>query len=168
MEVKLLHRSRAGLESKIISAGVVALILGIAATIVISVMFSWTKYQGWFLIAGSWLILFFGWGYTAIRSKIRWDRVRYEITPESIIIYEKAGKLGGSKTVYRYESIISVRMTQDYLGKRYGFGDVHIVIPKLDKELILKDIEQPDKQLNSLQANIEARGSTAATHSLIN
>ncbi|MBP9820846.1 PH domain-containing protein [Candidatus Saccharibacteria bacterium] len=168
MEAKLLHRSRSGLESKIISTGVIALILGLAATIVISIMFSWTKNQGWFLIAGTWLILFFGWGYTAIRSKIRWDRVRYEITPESIIIYEKAGKLGGSKTVYRYESIISVRMTQDYLGKRYGFGDVHIVIPKLDKELVLKDIDRPDQQLNSLQANIEARGSTAATHSLIN
>ena len=168
MDAELLHRSRAGLETKVISAGIAALVLGLIAMIAFSLMFSWTQYQGWFLIAGSWLILFFGWGYTAIRSKIRWDRVRYEITPESIIIYEKAGKLGGSKTVYRYESIISVRMTQDYLGKRYGFGDVHIVIPKLDKELILKDIEQPDKQLNSLQANIEARGSTAATHSLIN
>lgn len=168
MNAKLLRRSRAGLESKIISTGIIALVLGIVATIVISLMFSWTKNQGWFFIAGTWLMLFFGWGYTAIRSKIRWDKVRYEITPESIIIYEKAGKLGGSKTIYRYESIISVRMTQDYFGKRYGFGDVHIVIPKLDKELILKDIEQPDSQLRSLQANIEARGSTAATHSLIN
>lgn len=167
-EVKLLRRSRAGLETKVIATGIVALILGLVATIAFYILFSWTRFSGWYLIYGTWLILFIGWGSASIRAKLKWDKIRYEISPESIIKYEKAGKMGGSKAVYRYESIISVRMTQDYFGKRNGYGNVHILIPKLDKELILKDIDRSEQQLRSLQANIEARGSTAATHSLIN
>lgn len=167
MDVKLLRRSRAGLEARIITTGIVALAIGMMATIMFSILFGWTRYQGWFSISITWVVLFLGWVYTALKLKMKWDKIRYEISPDAIILYEKAGKFGGSKTIYRYESIISVRMTQDYLGKKYGYGNVHINIPKLDKEIVLKDVDHPNEQLAALQANIKTRDNAAATQSLI-
>lgn len=95
-----------------------------------------------------------------------WHAKRYEIGKDTLIIHSKAGKFGKSQAVYRYESIISVRMTQGLLGKKFGYGDVWLTIPKLDKEVVMNDIDHPSEQLAEIQGRLAARA--VSTDALLN
>lgn len=164
MEQKtLLKRSSKGLKVQIISLGVAALLLALLATWLLSVVFSITPFQGTTLKIITWVVFIGGWAITATRMWMDWNVKRYEIAQDAFIVHAKAGRWGTSQTIYRYESIISLRMTQGFLGKRYGYGDVHIKIPKLDDEVVMNDIDHPLEQLNEVQRRIGERQTNPAT-----
>lgn len=166
METTLLKRSSDGLWAQIITGGILALLLALASTFVLNFLFGWTPNQGQVFKVLAWFMIVGGWAITSLKQWGSWKGNRYEIGPEAIKVYFKAGMWGSSQVLYRYESIISVRMVQGFWGKRFGFGDVYITIPKLEKDVILRDITDPAKQLADLQARMSER--TASTHALIN
>ncbi len=162
-EKTLLKRSSKGLKVQIIALGVAALLLAIITTWLTSILFSWTPNQGRLLITLIWIFFIGGWSFTALKLWMDWNVKRYEIAKDAFIVHAKAGKWGSSQTIYRYESIISLKMTQGILGKRYGFGDVHITIPKLDGEVVMNDIDHPLEQLKEVQRRIGERSSGSGT-----
>lgn len=97
-------------------------------------------------------------GYVALQIyNKKWDKVKYKLTHDSILIVSANGLTGVSRQVFLYESIISAHMTQGYLGKKYGYGDIVLVIPKLDGEVKLKDLSVPKTQLEELQSQLKHR-----------
>lgn len=156
-EKTILKRSSKGLQVQIIALGVVSLLLAVFTTWLTSILFSWTPNQGRVLIALIWILFIGAWGFSALKLWKDWSIKRYEIAKDALIVHAKAGKWGSSQTIYRYESIISLKMTQGFLGKRYDFGDVHISIPKLDGEVIMNDIDHPLEQLQEVQKRIGER-----------
>ena len=165
-ETTTLRRSSSGLRAQIITTGVLALILALFSDWVLSKLFGWTPNEGGLFVTIAWIVIIGGWAITALRMWFSWKAKRYEINKDAIIVYASAGKWGSSQTLYRYESIISLRMTQGFWGKRFGYGDVRITIPKIDQEVILYDIEEPAKQLAELQARLNER--SVGAHALIN
>ena len=87
----------------------------------------------------------------------RWQANTYELRSEGIVVNTGFGNFSRKQKLYLYESIISVSFNQDYFGKKYGYGNVHVTIPKLEKKLILEDIEKPDQNLSALQIHIKGR-----------
>ena len=156
-EKTLLKRSSKGLKAQVIALGIAALLLAILTTLLTSILFSWTPNQGRILITIIWIFFIGGWGFTALKLWMDWNVKRYEIAKDAFIVHAKAGRWGTSQTIYRYESIISLKMTQGFLGKRYGFGDVHIAIPKLEGEVVMNDIDHPLEQLQEVQKRIGER-----------
>lgn len=160
METTLLRRSSAGLKAQIISAGIAAVIFALLASWLVEVIFrSQSTQQS--IQALLWLVFIAGWGIRSLLSWFSWRANHYEISPDAIIVQTKAGSWGTAKTLYRYESIISIRMVQGYWGKKLGYGDVLITIPKLDKEVVLRDIDNPHQQLADLQKRLAERSNGA-------
>ncbi len=162
----LLKRSPKGLQAQIIMSGVATLLIALLATWLIAKLFGWTPNEGTFLKTITWVFLVGAWAITSLRLWATWRIKRYEIAKDALVVHAKAGKFGTSQTVYRYESIISLRTTQGFLGKRFGYGDVRISIPKLENEVVMNDIENPVEQLAEVQKRMGER--SGGTHSLIN
>lgn len=161
----LIRRSPKGLWAQITTIGVLALLLFIFISWLISLLFGWTASQGAGLKSLTFIFFLGAWLVTSFKLWGDWKIKRYEITPDSIIVHAKAGQWGSAQTIYRYESIISVKMTQGFWGKKFNFGDVRLTIPKLDGDVVMNDIENPIEQLSELQKRMGER--SAGTHNLI-
>jgi hypothetical protein len=158
----LIKRSSKGLKAQIIISGVATILIALAATWLIAKLFGWTPNEGTILKTLTWVFLVGAWIVTSLRLWASWRIKRYEVAKDALIVHAKAGKWGSSQTIYRYESIISLRMTQGFLGKRFGYGDVRLTIPKLDGEVVMNDIEDPLVQLEEVQKRI---GEKTTAHS---
>lgn len=88
---------------------------------------------------------------------IKWQSVHYLLSPEGIVVTDSVGMLGKKQKIYLYESIITASVNQNFFGRKYGYGDIHLTIPKLEKKLMLKDLDQPASALTDLQARIHKR-----------
>lgn len=164
-EKTLLNRSPAGLQVQIITIGIVAIVVAVLSIWLISKLFSVVEGSGFALKIMVVLLFAVAWLLGSTKLWFDWHIKRYEIAADALIVYAKAGKLGKSQTVYRYESMISIRTSQNFLGKRFGYGDVFITIPKLDKEVVMNDIENPFEQLAEVQKRMGER--SAGTHTLV-
>ena len=145
------------MQVQVITLGVAAFVLAIFGTWATAKLFGWAPNQGFGLKVLIWIMLLLGWGVTSVKLWFDWNVKRYEIAKDALIIHSKAGNWGTSKAIYRYESIISLKMTQGVMGKRFGYGDVHISIPKIEHDVVMNDIDHPVDQLSELQNRIRER-----------
>ncbi|MGB4758725.1 MAG: PH domain-containing protein [Candidatus Saccharimonadales bacterium] len=168
-EKTLLKRSPRGLQAQVISSAVVTLLIGFLSSWLLNKLLGWTDGGGTTAKAITWLILIVMWAGASLKLWYDWKVKRYEIARDALIVHAKAGKLGMAQTIYRYESIISLRMTQGFLGKQFGYGDIRITIPKIDHEVVMNDIERPSDQLLEIQRRLGERSHrTDSTAALIN
>lgn len=169
MEEKvLIKRSPYGLYVQIVLIGVFALFIGLLATWLFRMLLGWTEGGGARLIAWTWLLFLIVGAIASLKLWFDWRVKRYEVGPEMLIVHAKAGRFGSRSTVYRYESIISLSMAQGMLGKMFGYGDIHLTIPKLDTPVVMNDIEEPEKQLAEIQKRLTDSRDHGSTSSLIN
>lgn len=164
----LLKRSPRGMQVQIICTGIAALAIGFLASWLLGNLFGWTSSGGTGIKRLVWVALIGIWSVMSLKLWFDWSVKRYEIGRDALLVHAKAGRMGTTQTVYRYESIISIRMAQGFWGKRFGYGDVRITIPKLDGEIVLNDIENPTEQLLHLQNRMNDRARGGVTSSLIN
>lgn len=164
-ERTLLKRSSKGLQVQLITIGVATLFLGLLTTWLINRILGPTQFSGLYLKLGAWVVFILGWAYGSFNLWYLWKIKRYEIGPHALIVHAKAGKMGMEQAVYRYESIISLRMTQNFLGRQFGYGDIRISMPKLDYDVVLYDIDHPTEQILEIQKRI--RDHSGGSQSLI-
>lgn len=162
-----LKRNSLGLQLKIISSALLLIILGLAVTWLSSKIFSWTNSGGARIEAIIWIVLAIAWAIGSLKLWLDWRVKRYEVGNDTIIVHAKAGAFGSVQTVYRYESVISIRMTQGFLGKQFNYGDIRLTIPKLDRELVMNDIEDPAGQLREIRRRMDERSRAANTAAMI-
>lgn len=161
-DVELIRRSPRGLQIQIALTALISIVVGLLGSWLISILFGWTSGGGSLASLIMWIVLGFCWAISTFKLWFDWQIKRYEISPEALIVHAKIGQFGSSQSMYRYESIIAVQMTQGILGKRFGYGDIHLTIPKLDREVILNDIENPITQIAVIQKRLgERRGGSA-------
>lgn len=163
-----IKRNPRGMQVQIIGSALGVLVMGLLASWLLDKVFGWTESGGATIKRLTWIVLIVIWGFTSLKLWYNWSVKRYEIAKDALLVHAKAGRLGTTQTVYRYESIISIRMTQGFLGKRFGYGDVRLAIPKLDGEIVLNDIADPLKQLAHLQERMQDSAKGGITSSLIN
>lgn len=99
-------------------------------------------------------------GIAAMIYYAKWQAQTYILRHEGIVVSNGLGNFSRKQKLFLYESIISVSFNQNYFGKKYGYGNLHITIPKLDQKLILKDVVEPDEQLPLLQQHIQNKAGT--------
>jgi hypothetical protein len=157
MEAKELKRSRRAfqLETRLIWG--CALLTAILAAIIMRLIINMAI--GTYLLSGVFtfvIVMFFAWAAIQTRSN-KWHKTKYLLGQDSIIVTQPNGMFGVTQDVYLYESILSISFQQDYFGKKYGYGDIDISIPKLGKTLVLKSVVEPSKQLPHLKAQIQQK-----------
>lgn len=162
-ELAPIKRSPRGLQAQLALSAVTLMIIGLIITAILGRIFSWTTGGGATLIGICWLVLLLAWVVGACKLWFDWKARHYEIGEDTLVFHAKAGGWGSAETVYRYESIISVRMTQGFLGKQFGYGNLHITIPDLKEELVMRDVEDPKRQMRDLRARIEERSRRAGS-----
>lgn len=163
----LLKRSPVGMWVQIIGAGIGAFLLGVLITWLSSVVFKFASNGGLYIAIFTWVMLLGGWAFAALKLWVDWSIKRYEIGEDALSLHTKARGWATAQTVYRYESIISVRMTQGMLAKKFGYGDIEVSIPKLDEPIIMNDIEDPINQMQEIQNRMKA-SNNGTTSALIN
>ena len=163
-----LKRNSLGLQVQIILSALLLLVLGLVTTWMVARLFGWTSGGGATLQTVIWIVLAIFWAGGSLKLWFNWRVKRYEIGADTIIVHAKLGTFGSSQTVYRYESIISIRMTQGFLGKQFGYGDIRITMPKLDRELVMNDIDDPPGQLQEIRRRMDDRSRQASPDALIN
>ena len=161
----LIKRSPKGLRAQIITSGIVIVIGALFASWLTGKLFGWAPNEGQTIKIFIWVFLIGAWIISSLKLWADWNVKRYEIGKDSLIVHAKAGKWGSAQTIYRYESIISLRMTQGFWGKRFGYGDVHLTIPKLEKDVVMNDIEDPLVQLAEVQKRMGEK--SPGSHNLI-
>ena len=157
-------RSSDGLRIKIVSLGILALITAVFTSFIILLLFKLVDNTGIALVAFIWVLMTGAWGLGSLKIWGDWLTEHYELTPDSIVIHKKEDNEDVSQSIYRYESVISLRLIQSKYGKKHNYGDVYLTIPKIDKELVLRDVEEPLNQLAVLKKQIDSR---PGNHNLI-
>jgi uncharacterized membrane protein YdbT with pleckstrin-like domain len=160
-----LKKSSKAIQFSILGSLLVVVVLCLLAMTILAIFLSWAPNVERFMILVTWVVLLAGWLFSSIVQLINWQARAYEVDAESIRLTKSIGLFKSTKVVYRYESIISVRMDQGFWGKRFGYGNIYFAIPKLEKEEVLRGIENPIVQLEELQARLHKRG--ADTQALI-
>lgn len=158
-----LKRNPLGLQIQIILSAVLMIVIGLIASWLFAKLLGWTSRGGSTAETLTWIILALVWVVGSLKVWFDWRVKRYEVSADSLIVHARLGAFGSTQTIYRYESIISIRMTQGFLGKQFGYGDVRVTIPKLDHELVMNDIENPTIQLAEIRKRIDERSSEPAT-----
>ncbi len=138
--------------------GVVTVLIATLATLLLALLFSRTPWNGLGFKLAIWGVLIFVWAVTSLVIWFTWHKKYYEITKDAIIVYSGSTfKFGTTQTIYRYESIISIRLNQNFLGRQYGYGDILLTIPKIEGEVAMKDIKHPQQQLLDIQTYMRGR-----------
>ncbi len=158
----LIRRSSHGMQVQMLLSAVVAIIVGLIATWFFELILGWTTGGGALAEKFAWVAIALLWIFSSLKLWFDWKAKRYEISPDSLIVHAKAGRLGSAQTLYRYESIVSVRMTQGFLGKQFGYGDIRVTIANIDHEVVMNDIENPTTQLRDIQRRMAERSGPGA------
>ena len=157
MESRELPKSVMAFKVRLTFIAVVSIIVAILAALVFGALFKLALggYNG--TRALTFLAVLFLAGVAAMIYYGRWQANTYELRSEGIVVNTGFGNFSRKQKLYLYESIISVSFNQDYFGKKYGYGNVHVTIPKLEQKLILEDIERPDQTMPALKMHIKDR-----------
>lgn len=157
MDSKLLERNFHAFMVQLwfmaIGGFIVAVIIGIMVGAFFTLLLGSADWSGFL----TFLIILFMIGFAAMIYYIKWQSIEYLLGPEAILVTTSVGAVGKKQKVYLYESIISASFNQNIFGRKYGYGDMHITIPKLDQKLILKDVDRPGAQLPFLQDRIKQK-----------
>jgi uncharacterized membrane protein YdbT with pleckstrin-like domain len=153
-----IKKSSKAIQFSILGSLLVVVVLCLFAMLILAIFLSWAPNVEQFMTTIAWVVLLSGWLFASTMQLINWKAKSYEVDAESIRLTKSAGLFKSTKVVYRYESIISVRMDQGFWGKKFGYGNIYFSIPKLDKEEVLKGIENPSLQLEELQKRLHKRG----------
>lgn len=159
MERMELMRSEKALQLQIRGILAAAVVTALLAGLMMRVIIHWALDT--YIFAGLLtflVIMAIAWLAVMIRQK-KWNDEHYYLGPDALTVISTKGLLGTKEDVYLYESIISASFTQGYVAKRYGYGDMNVMIPKLDgqPQLVLKDIINPTQQLPVLKARIKSK-----------
>ena len=145
------------MQVQMLLSAVVAIIIGLIASWFFEILLGWTTGGGALAEKFTWAAIALLWIVSSLKLWFDWKAKRYEISPDALIVHAKAGGFGTAQTLYRYESIVSVRMTQGFLGKQFGYGDIRVTIANIDHEIVMNDIENPVGQLRDLQRRMTER-----------
>lgn len=147
-----------GLRVRIATAGVAVLGICLFMTIVFrDVLGLGTNIERYVLLA-LWVLLPAMWLIGSAMARSKWGKTTYKLTDDSLVVIQGNGFGGKSRQLYRYDSIISVDIEQDAWGTRHGYGDIYLQIPRLDKQIVLRGVMEPEKQTKALKARIAHRG----------
>ena len=143
------------------SVGIIAL-----SAWVIYVMFHWNRVNQWKLILLATFATVLVWAVQSWLLYASWKASSYEIGPEFVTVTTSQGIFALKTTSYRYESMISVSLRNGIMGKTGPFSEIHIGIPRLNKAVVIKDLQDPHAALQAIQSHLNERGSS--TGSLVN
>lgn len=97
------------------------------------------------------------WGLATLIMVIKWRATEYVVHPEFVQVERSKTLTQTQTTMYRYESMVSVSINQGFYAKEKSYGDIKLKIPKIDKDVVLKDVNNPEKTLHDIQIRINAR-----------
>lgn len=138
--------------------------VGLTASVLLVMIFRLTSLSGVVTQLLMWALLLMTLGLAVVYTKKAWHKEYYEVTDDAVIVHlNSAFKANTSQTIYRYDSIVSIRLTQGVMGRQYGYGNIYLTIPKIDNEVVLKDIKQPVKQLSDIREHMQKPTSLKTT-----
>lgn len=157
METTELPRNPQAFKLLLLFVGFATTIVGLIAAFIVGSFFHFTLGHYAFSRILTFLIIVFIAAFALMIGYYEWKSISYKLSPEGIIVSKSSGLFGKKRKVYLYESIISASYTQHYFGTKYGYGDIHIEIPKLEKQLVLKDVYDPSQYLPRIQAHMRSK-----------
>lgn len=166
MDTTTAEKSFDRVKTLIISIGLASLVIIALSTWLIYKLFHWTRVNEWKLIAAAALATVIVWAAQSWLLYSTWKAGSYDIGAEFVTVKSSQGIFKIKTTSYRYESMISVSMNQGFMGKAGAFSEIHIKIPKLDKEVVLRDLRNPELVMQTIQGQLNKR--SANTHTLVN
>lgn len=149
--------SHKGIQTYVISAGVVTLLICLGVTWLVVRAPSQTGI-GTLLLGLTWIGLPIVWLISAWLAYLRDKKKGYFLTDDALIV-RGGGLASVHEELYRYDSMLAVSVNQGLVGKSGGYGTISITIPKLDTPVVLRYVMNPEAQAMKLKARISGQGS---------
>jgi len=152
-----LTRNPAKIKLFIITSGVATLfVIGIGSWL-ISLLLKSTFINELLIIVMYALVIACLWGLSTLIMVVKWRATEYVVHPEFVHVERPKTLTQTQTTMYRYESMVSVSINQGLYAKEKKYGDIKLKIPKIDNDVVLKDVNDPEKALHDIQIRINAR-----------
>lgn len=158
-----LTRNPGRIKLFIITSGVTTLFLIGLGSWFISLLLKSTFVNELVIIVLYVLAIAFFWGLASLIMVIKWRATEYVVHPDFVKVEKSKTLTQTQTTIYRYESMVSVSINQGYFAKEKSYGDIKLKIPKLENDVVLKDVNNPteilrdiQRRVNSKPANVEA------------
>ncbi len=116
-------------------------------------MFSLGTNAGLFIFIMMWVVCFFIWVIGSILAFRRYKSTQYILSKDALAV-TKGAMFKSATDLYRYDSIMSVHISQNLAGKTFGYSDLVINIPKLGKDVTLNGVVEPLKQAEIIKKRI--------------
>lgn len=135
--------------------------------LVISVLFMQfialgTRVEHYILLA-LWVLLPLMWAGWALALRAKWDKTSYALTDDAIVLSTKQLGGGGRKQLYRYDAILSVSASSGLWGGRYNYGDIALDIPRLDRQVMLRHVANPEDVAEQIKSHVAHHGTKRAS-----
>ncbi len=124
-----------------------------AMTTIFFGLFSLGTNFGFFVFVMIWIVCFFIWLIGSYMAYKQYRNTTYVLSDDALSV-TKGGFFKSVTDLYRYDSIISVHIGQNFAGKTFGYSDLVINIPKLEKNVVLVGVVDPLKQAETIKRHI--------------
>lgn len=155
----VIARSSKGIQAQIIAAGVLVLVACVFVTLFFGLITGMDTRVERFFTLTIWLLLPIMWLIGSFAAYYKWKNTQIIFGPDNIMVRKSSG-FGSDTQLYRYDSILSVRVHRDLLGSRLGYGTITLEIPKLGNPVVLDYIDKPDNQAIQIKREVSMRANT--------
>lgn len=92
-------------------------------------------------------------GYLVMSSNFSNTKYFLQSNNVLVIAQKKAVLRSYSEDVIRLDTVLASGVSQSFLGRKFGYGDITLTIPKLNdtKSIVIKSIDKPVDQLTRIQ-----------------
>ncbi len=95
------------------------------------------------IIALTWVGLPLLWAITSIVMRKKWHKTSYIIGDNHLTVRKDGFMSGVSQQMYRYDTMISLKVEQSFWGRRSGYGTLRITLPRIEDEVALSYVPDP-------------------------
>ncbi len=151
-----------GLSLRIVQSGAfVFLICAFVSILFLAVLGLQTRTERVVLL-GLWAALLLMWAGGSAMAWVKRGKEQYFLMPEAVVV-SRQGFMHGQEELFRYDSILSVRVKQTMFGKRHGYGDIILSIPRLHGQVVLRDVLQPQQCAVEIKKHIGSRSTSPSS-----
>lgn len=153
MDKQEIKRSARAIQVKVRNFIIVFVLIALVAIPILLIPFSFlsSNYLLWLVFSWAIAILLCLAGANAL--KVLWNKTRYYITDEAILI--KSGSMVGNKErLIPFDGMARASITQNFLEKRGGYGKISLVMKNGSERFVLSDVIEPQKLADSVLKNI--------------
>ena len=150
MDKNIIPQSEKAMNYRLIVAGIMTLLVCLLVTLLFNTALGFGTNIEKFIVRTLWFSAIIMYAIAVLLDFSTRKKSKYVLDPDSLVVY-KNRVFGMSKVMYRYDSMLAVEVNQSGLGSAMSAGSIVIKIAKLDNDIVLQQVLNPEKQAQRIK-----------------